>query len=281
MLKSEEDKLELNFEFMKTTIRNFMIINRKIPSVTENITINKIYNSVYRRAKSIAADIQNWPHLLTLAIEDIDDMTIKNQLIDLYRHKIFQNRKREWQPYGLALNNKNLLKYKYPHIAVEFHPTLNYDTPLKNIHIQSKANLWWFCEAKHQYRMTIQARAEEGKGCPVCSWGIKIDENEVKPKYFWQTIDPGFIYAKRVLIDFLLHHERIPKSSDSNDMRRIYIALTNTKVQELWNIKSWSEFLREIISEMEYKNTRLGVKLIESYNQAAERLKHRNWELIP
>ena len=66
------------------------------------------------------------------------------------------------------VNAYNNLKFKFPEIAKEWHPTKNgYETP-DQVASASGMKVWWLCPKKHEYFATIGGRSQ-GNGCPKCS----------------------------------------------------------------------------------------------------------------
>jgi hypothetical protein len=71
---------------------------------------------------------------------------------------------------------KNCLAVKFPHIAAEWHPTLNGDLTPNNVTGGTKMVAWWRCPKGHNYQSTLNNRSSGGKGCPVCK-GKKVSED--------------------------------------------------------------------------------------------------------
>ncbi|MHA2274899.1 MAG: zinc-ribbon domain-containing protein, partial [Candidatus Kariarchaeaceae archaeon] len=235
---------------------------------------------IQKGSKQLSGKIESWPHLIAMCIKSIDDNHLKRDLTEQYQKKLYYNRKREWKQYGLRFNRNNQLKTKRPDLVKELHPSLNYDKlPLK-MHFESDTQLWWICDLKHKYKMALSARTIENEDCPICSYRDIETNREHKPKYFWQTIDPGYNYAIKVLIDFFIENERVPAASESKIINRIYKAILNDKVKKIWGVDNWSELLRITIGNLGYEMGDLRDRLIKSYNSIAINQKHNDWVLI-
>ena len=267
-------------DIAKKEIKKFFIEEKRIPTTSENVIIRKVYDRIQKGSKQLKGEIKNWPHLISISIQELEDKDLKRELTSQYQKKIYYNRKREWKTYGLRFNSKNELKSKRPDLIKEIHPTLNYGKlPLK-MHYKSDTQLWWVCDINHKYRMSVSARTIDNKNCPICNFPGLEKSYDNKPKYFWQTIDPGYNFAIEVIIDFFLEHERVPIASDTENINRIYKALRNPKVKKTWGIENWAELLRITISNIGYEMGKLRDKLILSYNKIAESQKHRGWVKI-
>jgi hypothetical protein len=62
----------------------------------------------------------------------------------------------------------SLLK-THPHLAVEWHPTLN-ELPATQVRSTSRVKRWWRCAAGHEWQQSTRARSRrEGGRCPRCA----------------------------------------------------------------------------------------------------------------
>ena len=83
---------------------------------------------------------------------------------------------------------KNDLISKFPEIAKEWHPSMNYDAD-KNIDLKpgnfsygSKVKIWWQCSKGHEWQASIVNRTHGGTGCPYCAGrhGIAVSDKSNK-----------------------------------------------------------------------------------------------------
>lgn len=269
-----------SFEVAKELVSKFILKEKRIPTTSENFVIRKVYDRIQKGSKQIDGKIKNWPHLVSLCIQDIEDKTLKREMTNLYQEKLYYNRKREWRAYGLKFNSKNQLKSKRPDLVKQLHPTLNYGKLPEKMYYESDTQLWWTCDLNHKYKMSLSSRTVHNHDCPICSYDNPNPNMESKPKYFWQTLDPGYNYALQVIINYFIEHQKIPGASEDKNIYRIYKALRNQKVQKVWGIESWSELLRITIGNFGYEMGELRDKLIASYNEVATNQKHRGWVKI-
>lgn len=274
------EKKAFTFELAKELVSEFILKEKMIPTTSENFIIRKVYDRVQKGSKQIEGKIKNWPHLISLCIQDIEDKSLKRELTNQYQEKLYYNRKREWRAYGLKFNSKNQLKSRRSDLIKQLHPTLNYGKLPHKMHYESDTQLWWTCDIKHKYRMSLSKRTIQNKDCPICDYENPKATSEAKPKYFWQTLDPGYNYALQVLIDFFIDHQRVPAASENKNIYRIYKALRNPKVKKVWGIDSWSELLRMTIGNLGYEMGELRDNLITSYNEIVKSQKHLEWVKI-
>ena len=61
----------------------------------------------------------------------------------------------------------NDLASQLPHLAKEWHPTLNGELTPEHIGSGSGKKVWWQCEKGHEWETTIASR-KNGSGCPYC-----------------------------------------------------------------------------------------------------------------
>lgn len=62
----------------------------------------------------------------------------------------------------------NLLVYKFPKIASQWHPTKNQGVNINSIHSGSSKKVWWQCDKGHQWKTAVISRTNAGTGCPHC-----------------------------------------------------------------------------------------------------------------
>lgn len=62
----------------------------------------------------------------------------------------------------------------FPHLAGEWHPTLNGALKPRDVTKGSHKQVWWECREGHVWKAAVFARAKEnGTGCPVCAGTVK------------------------------------------------------------------------------------------------------------
>lgn len=74
-----------------------------------------------------------------------------------------------------VLAGYNDLKSRYPHIAAQWHPTLNGSLTPDQIVWGSQRHVWWRCPEGHIWKAAIDKRTnkDRSRGCPVCA-GKKV-----------------------------------------------------------------------------------------------------------
>ena len=74
----------------------------------------------------------------------------------------------------------NSLKFMYPEIAAEWHPTKNKKlTPDKVLAHTQIIKPWWLCKKKHEWQALVNSRTVQGTGCKKCT-GIGISYMEIR-----------------------------------------------------------------------------------------------------
>jgi len=68
---------------------------------------------------------------------------------------------------GKRVGEDNNLKFKFPKVAKEFHPTKNGDLKPEDFTWGSKKKVWWICSKGHEWDAGINDRTH-GSGCPYC-----------------------------------------------------------------------------------------------------------------
>ena len=66
--------------------------------------------------------------------------------------------------------------FKYPHLALLWHPTKNHQKVLSDIFRGSQRKAWWICVNNHEYERTPYDQVKFSGHCPVCV-GRKIGED--------------------------------------------------------------------------------------------------------
>jgi very-short-patch-repair endonuclease len=80
---------------------------------------------------------------------------------------------------GHRVGKENNLKFLFPNIAKEWHPTKNSNLKAKDVTKSSGKKVWWLCPKKHEYITTVGHRTS-GKNCPYCSGHKTSKENNLK-----------------------------------------------------------------------------------------------------
>jgi len=71
---------------------------------------------------------------------------------------------------GTYLVKSTTLKYKFPNISKEWHPTKNIDANPENIHYGSHKKVWWRCikDNEHLWKASVIQRTRLNTECPYC-----------------------------------------------------------------------------------------------------------------
>lgn len=67
-----------------------------------------------------------------------------------------------------VLAGYNDLASQYPHVAAEWHPTLNGSLSPQNIVSGYDKPVWWRCEENHEWENSPYRRTAKNHGCPAC-----------------------------------------------------------------------------------------------------------------
>ena len=71
---------------------------------------------------------------------------------------------------GRKVNSENNLKFLFPKIADEWHPTKNKELKPEDFTYGSNEKVWWLCPKNHDYYSVIATRtSKKPSGCPFCS----------------------------------------------------------------------------------------------------------------
>ena len=81
---------------------------------------------------------------------------------------------------GKKVSEENNLKFLFPEIASEWHPTKNGELKPEEFTYGSKKKVWWLCPKGHDYDAIIISRTGRNSGCPYCSGRRVSDENNLK-----------------------------------------------------------------------------------------------------
>ena len=81
---------------------------------------------------------------------------------------------------GKKVSKENNLKFLFPKIAKEWHPTKNNNLKPEDVSKTSNKKVWWKCIKKgHQWKSTVGNRTN-GTNCPFCSGRNASKENNLK-----------------------------------------------------------------------------------------------------
>ena len=70
---------------------------------------------------------------------------------------------------GRKVGNDNHLKFLFPKVAVEWHPSKNGDSRPEEFASRSGKKVWWLCPKNHDYESIISNRTSKNpSGCPHC-----------------------------------------------------------------------------------------------------------------
>lgn len=61
------------------------------------------------------------------------------------------------------------LAAKYPHVAAQWHPTLNGSLTPADILPGSERKVWWLCDNRHSWEAIVRTRTLQNRGCPYCA----------------------------------------------------------------------------------------------------------------
>jgi len=71
---------------------------------------------------------------------------------------------------GHRTSKENNLKFLFPNLAKEWHPTKNEKLRLEDVTKSSGKKVWWLCSKGHEWLCIIASRTDKKKpsGCPYC-----------------------------------------------------------------------------------------------------------------
>ncbi len=77
------------------------------------------------------------------------------------------------------LTKSNSLKFMYPTVASQWHPTKNGKLKPDKVLAHSHKKAWWICKKKHVWKAQVVSRAKYGHGCRKCT-GVGISYMEIR-----------------------------------------------------------------------------------------------------
>ncbi len=78
------------------------------------------------------------------------------------------------------LTPTNNLKFNFPEIAKEWHPTKNINLKPEDVIKYTNKKVWWLCPKKHEYESRVSARSLNNQGCPYCVGRKVSKENSLE-----------------------------------------------------------------------------------------------------
>jgi len=85
---------------------------------------------------------------------------------------------------GRRVSKENNLKFLYPKVAAEWHPTKNGDSRPEEFTCGNHKKVWWVCPEGHDYDAVIYSRTtNKPNGCPYCSGKRACEDNNLKLLY--------------------------------------------------------------------------------------------------
>ena len=83
---------------------------------------------------------------------------------------------------GKRVCEDNNLKFLFPEIAKEWHPSKNGDLKPEEFTPGKNKKVWWLCPEGHSYYSLISPRTRPVKpsGCPYCSGSLVSEHNNLK-----------------------------------------------------------------------------------------------------
>lgn len=73
-----------------------------------------------------------------------------------------------------TVQNINDLSTTHPYIAEEWHPVKNGNLNPTDVKSGSGKKVWWRCRQGHEWKATVNNRANKAKGCPYCSGRLPV-----------------------------------------------------------------------------------------------------------
>jgi len=80
---------------------------------------------------------------------------------------------------GKKVSKENNLKFLFPKIAKEWHPTKNDNLKPEAVTKSSNKKVWWKCSNNHEWKSSVNNRTY-GQNCPYCSGRNASKENNLK-----------------------------------------------------------------------------------------------------
>ena len=81
---------------------------------------------------------------------------------------------------GKRVNEENNLKFVFPSVSSEWHPTKNGELKPEKVTYGSDKKVWWLCPKGHSYDAKISNRTRKEKsGCPYCSGRMVNEDNNL------------------------------------------------------------------------------------------------------
>lgn len=114
----------------------------------------------------------------------------------------------------VVVKGLNDLASTHPHLAAEWHPTMNGDLTPDKVTYGNGQKVWWMCPFGHEYLATVNKRSS-GTNCPKCNSGRQTSFAEQAFYYYIKKIYPDAlnrykgIFNNRMEIDIFIPSRRI------------------------------------------------------------------------
>ena len=105
---------------------------------------------------------------------------------------------------GKKVSKENNLKFLFPEIAKEWHPTKNNNLKPEDVTKGSEKKVWWMCIKGHEWKTFIYSRTY-GRNCPKCSGGSSKPEFRILSELetIFKTIDSRHKFKKTEIDIFI------------------------------------------------------------------------------
>lgn len=109
-----------------------------------------------------------------------------------------------------------------PHIAQEWHPTLNGDLLADMVTRASNKRVWWKCLKNHEWQAKILDRTISLSNCPVCAAAQTISRGEQEIADFIEELGFAILQSDRQTLDGLELDIYIPSKNIAIEYNGIY-----------------------------------------------------------
>ncbi len=92
----------------------------------------------------------------------------------------------------------NNLKFLFPEIAKEWHPTKNGDLKAEDVVKKSGKKVWWLCAKNHEWKTSVNSRTDSKSNCPKCNFQSSRPEFRILSELetLFKKVDSGHKYKK-------------------------------------------------------------------------------------
>jgi hypothetical protein len=77
-----------------------------------------------------------------------------------------------------VIPGENDLQTLNPELAAQWHPIKNGDLTAHDVKVKSNKRVWWICEKKHEWEVSVSDRSQYETGCPICSGSLPWSKAE-------------------------------------------------------------------------------------------------------